>query len=42
LALGPDKEGDNYKQRAQSYFQIVYGTYPTTRWAGPARVEAQK
>ena len=42
LALGPDKAGDNYKQRAQSYFQIVYTAYPTTRWAGLARVEANK
>lgn len=42
LELGPDREGDSYKQRAQSYFQIVYSSYPTSRWAGIARTEATK
>ncbi|HEB53673.1 MAG TPA: hypothetical protein ENI87_10515 [bacterium] len=42
LALGPDKEGDSFKQRAQAYFTIVYSEYPSSRWAGPAKVESQK
>lgn len=42
LALGPEKEGDNFKQRANAYFQIVVANYPTSRWAGPAKVEQTK
>lgn len=39
LTLGPEREGDAFKQRANAYFQIVVGNYPNSRWAGPARVE---
>ncbi|MCK5940375.1 MAG: hypothetical protein KAI24_00285 [Planctomycetes bacterium] len=42
LALGPEKEGDSFKQRAQQYFEIVYTSYPATRWAGLAKAESQK
>ncbi|MGB3967752.1 MAG: hypothetical protein WBO45_13555, partial [Planctomycetota bacterium] len=41
-ALGPEKEGDAWKQRANAYFQIVVTNYPTSRWAGPAKVEQGK
>lgn len=42
LALGPEREGDNFKQRANAYFQIVVSSYPTSRWAGPAKIEQGK
>lgn len=42
MLLGPEKEGDSFKQRAQAYFEIVYTSYPTTRWAGLAKAEASK
>jgi len=42
MLLGPEKEGDSFKQRAQAYFKIVYTSYPTTRWAGLAKAEANK
>jgi len=42
LALGPDKEGDSFKQRAQAYFDIVITNYPSTHWAGKARTAAKK
>lgn len=42
LALGPEREGDSFKQRANAYFQIVISSYPTSRWAGPAKVEQAK
>ena len=42
MLLGPDKEGDSFKQRAQAYFEIVYTSYPTTRWAGLAKAESNK
>ncbi|MFN3241165.1 MAG: hypothetical protein ACE37K_06590 [Planctomycetota bacterium] len=42
LALGAQKEGDSFKQRAQQYFEIVYTSYPSTRWAGLAKTESQK
>lgn len=42
LALGADKEGDSFKQRALNYFEIVYSSYPSTSWAGRARAESQK
>ncbi|MCA8974350.1 MAG: hypothetical protein KDC98_06490, partial [Planctomycetes bacterium] len=38
LALGPDHEGDNFKTRARDYFQIVASHYPTSKWAGLAKV----
>lgn len=42
LALGPTKEGDSFKQRAKAYFEVVYTSYPTTRWAGLAKTESTK
>jgi len=42
LELGPEREGDSFKQRAQDYFKLVYTNYPSTEWAGKARVEAEK
>jgi TolA-binding protein len=42
LELGQDKEGDSFKQRAQAYFEIVYSSYSTTRWAGLAKTAAAK
>ena len=42
VALGADKEGDNFKQRANAYFQIVVDGYPTSRWAGLAKAEQAK
>ena len=42
MLLGPEKEGDTFKQRAKAYFEIVYTSYPTTRWAGLAKAEASK
>lgn len=42
LALGPEREGDTFKARANAYFQIVVGSYPNSRWAGLARAEQQK
>jgi len=41
-ALGAEREGDTWKQRADAYFQIVIANYPTSRWAGPAKVELGK
>ena len=42
LALGAEKEGDSFKQRALRYFEIVSSSYPSTRWAGLAKAAAQK
>ncbi len=42
LALGPDKEGDDFKQRANAYFEIVATSYPTSRWAAQAKIEQGK
>ncbi|MFT4514051.1 MAG: hypothetical protein ACI89X_001779 [Planctomycetota bacterium] len=42
MLLGPEKEGDSFKQRAQAYFEIVYTSYPTTSWAGLAKAQAKK
>jgi hypothetical protein len=39
LALGQDREGDTFKQRANAYFDLVMTAYPTTRWAGLAKTE---
>ena len=42
LALGQEREGDTFKQRANGYFQIVISSYATTRWAGLAKQEQAK
>ncbi|MBL8733294.1 MAG: hypothetical protein JNN13_13065 [Planctomycetes bacterium] len=42
LALGADKEGDTFKQRANAYFQIVATSYASTRWAAVAKAEMAK
>lgn len=42
VALGQDREGDNWKERANAYFQIVTTSYPTSSWAANARVELAK
>ncbi|MCA8966678.1 MAG: hypothetical protein KDC48_17490 [Planctomycetes bacterium] len=42
LALGQEREGDTFKDRAKAYFQLVTNNYPTTRWAGLARAELAK
>jgi outer membrane protein assembly factor BamD (BamD/ComL family) len=42
LALGADREGDAFKQRANAYFQIVVSEYPSSRWAAPAKTEQTK
>ena len=42
LELGAEKEGDSFKKRALQYFELVYSSYPSTRWAGLARAEAAK
>lgn len=36
LALGPDKESDDFKARAVSYFDTVIQEYATTPWAAKA------
>ncbi len=42
LALGQDREGDTFKQRANAYFQVVVTSYATSRWAGLAKQEQTK
>lgn len=42
LELGPDKEGDSFKQRAKAYFELVFTNYPSSQWAGKARTAASK
>jgi hypothetical protein len=42
LALGAEREGDNFKARAHAYFQIVANNYQTSRWAALARAEMTK
>ena len=39
LELGPERENDTWKQRANSYFQIVVNSYPTSRFAALAKQE---
>jgi TolA-binding protein len=39
LELGPEREGDSFKARAASYFQIVASNYPESRWAADAKIE---
>ena len=42
LALGPEREGDTFKQRANAYFQVVVSSYATTHWASLAKQEQTK
>jgi len=41
LALGPDNEASNYKQRAADYFDTVLKEYSSTRWAAAAAAAAR-
>ncbi len=41
LALG-ERAGQDFKARANAYFQIVVKSYPSSRWAGPAKSELAK
>lgn len=42
LALGPDREGDNFKTRANAYFETVVTGYPTSPWAAQAKIDQSK
>lgn len=42
LALGPDREQQDYKSRAMKYFRTVSRYYPQTVWAGKATAETNK
>jgi len=42
LALGAEREGDNFKARAHAYYQIVASNYQSSRWAAIARAEMTK
>lgn len=42
LALGQDREGDTFKQRADAYFQIVAANYSSSRWASEAKAAMGK
>jgi len=42
LLLGPEREGDTFRVRANAYFQTVLTAYPTSRWAAAARAELGK
>lgn len=42
LALGSEREGDNFKARAHAYYQIVATHYQSSRWAAMARDEMTK
>jgi hypothetical protein len=42
LALGPEREGDTFKARADACFQIVASNYPTSRWAMLAKADQPK
>lgn len=37
LALGPTNEGDTFRNRARSYFQIVLANYSDSKWAAKAK-----
>lgn len=39
LALGAEREGDSFRNRAMAYFQIVAKNYSTSPWAALARAE---
>ncbi|MBL8748432.1 MAG: hypothetical protein JNK78_04680 [Planctomycetes bacterium] len=41
-ALGAEREGDTWKERATAYFQIVVTSYPSSPWATEARLELAK
>ena len=41
-ALGPEREGDSFKARADAYFQIVAAHYPASRWAAEAKIEQSR
>lgn len=41
-ALGAEREGDTWKERATAYFQIVVTSYPSSPWATEARLEMAK
>ncbi|MCA8950320.1 MAG: hypothetical protein KDE27_12515 [Planctomycetes bacterium] len=42
LELGQEREGDGFKARANSYFQIVVQSYPKSRWADEAKAALQQ
>lgn len=42
LELGPDREGDSFKARAQAYFQIVVDNYGESKWAIEAKASLQQ
>jgi TolA-binding protein len=42
LALGPEREGDGFKARANAYFQAVVSGYPSSPWAAAAKIELAK
>ncbi|MBL8727809.1 MAG: hypothetical protein JNM25_05225 [Planctomycetes bacterium] len=42
LALGPEREGDNFKVRANAYFATVVDGYPSSPWATEAKLEQAK
>ncbi|MBX3461755.1 MAG: hypothetical protein KF830_01175 [Planctomycetes bacterium] len=42
LALGPEREGDAFKTRANAYFQAVISGYPASPWAAAAKAELAK
>lgn len=42
LALGPEREGDTFKARANAYFDIVANNYPDSQWAAKARAEIKQ
>ncbi len=42
LALGTEKEGDTFKNRATAYLQTVVRNYGSTRWAAAARAELSR
>lgn len=42
LALGPDREGSGFKERAMDYFTTVATSYSDTEWAARAREELKR
>jgi len=41
IALGAEREGETFKQRATDYFRLVVDNYPDSRWATAAKQEMQ-
>lgn len=41
LALGTEREGETFKQRANAYFQLVVDNYPDSPWAAAAKQAMQ-